>query len=69
MTRALVAGLESSSTFAEAKSITSLLETTPYWEAGFDDRVRGAVRDNRQVSEAFGVPERIEALIAKQTPL
>jgi hypothetical protein len=54
-----------SGSFAEAKSNMKLLEEIEVWDAAFPARLRSALKHNSQISGAFGVPERVEALLKK----
>ena len=65
MAEALVALLEQADSFPAAKSRTSLLGGVDYWDATLTQRVRAAVEANGQVREAWGVPARLETLIAR----
>jgi len=62
---ALVARLEQSDTFAEAKTNIGLLEEVAYWDASLSDRCLAAIESNGQVSASFRVPERIKRLIGR----
>jgi TIR domain len=64
---ALLRGFEESATFADAKYNMNLLELNDYWEASFSDRLRKARDENDQVTNAYGIPERIDTLILKHT--
>lgn len=63
VTEALVANLEQSCSFDEAKDNIALLEDATYWDTSFDGRLKGAIESNRQIRESWGVPERIRRLI------
>jgi nucleoside 2-deoxyribosyltransferase len=65
MAEVLVGLFEESGSFAEAKARIGYLEELDTWEPSFSNRIRGAVENNRQVSESFGVPKRVEALLEK----
>lgn len=54
-----------SGTFAAAKSNMKLLEDLEVWDAAFPARLRSALKHNSQISDSFGVPERVDALIQK----
>jgi hypothetical protein len=64
---ALLQGFHDSPSFKDAKYNIWLLESNDYWDATFPERLRKARDENDQVSEAFGVPERIDRLIKKHT--
>lgn len=62
----VVVGLfESSWSFAAAKQHMDYLEELEIWEPSFSSRIRAASQSNSQVSGAWGVPERVEALVKK----
>jgi len=65
MAKALVRRLEDSSSYQQAKDNMSQLEDVKYWDPQLTERIRAAVQANSQVSDAYGVPERVEALIEK----
>lgn len=62
---ALVARLEQSDSYAEAKTNIGLLEEVTYWDSSFDDRCLAAIESNSQVKDSFGVPGRINRLIGQ----
>lgn len=62
---ALVARLEQSDSFAEAKTNIGLLEELTYWDSSLDDRCLAAIESNSQVRDSFGVPGRIKRLIGQ----
>lgn len=69
-TQALIAGalvrlLEESNDFASAKERVGYLEELEAWDPSFSARLKGALKSNSQVSDAWGVPDRINALIPK----
>jgi hypothetical protein len=61
----VVSLFEGSGSFAEAKTHAGWLGELTTWEPSFTKRIRAAVKDNRQVSGSFGVPERVERLLRK----
>jgi hypothetical protein len=63
MAQAVIAKLESSGSWAGAKDAMSLIEKLSYWDDTLISRVRTALAENKQVREAFGVPERIDRFI------
>ena len=65
MAEGLVSLLEQAARFTAAISTTGLLEQVDYWDAALTRRVRAAIESNSQVSGAYGVPRRLEALIAR----
>jgi hypothetical protein len=65
MAEVLVGLFEASISFAEAKARMTFLEELEVWDPAFSVRVKSAVKNNEQVSYSWGVPERVEKLIAK----
>jgi nucleoside 2-deoxyribosyltransferase len=65
MSEVVVGLFEQSGSFAAAKSHIGYLEELEYWEPPFSTRIRSAAKGNSQVSESWGVPERVNALIKK----
>jgi hypothetical protein len=65
MADVLVGLFEASISFAEAKAKMKFLEELEVWDPAYSVRVKSAVRNNEQVSYSWGVPERVEKLIAK----
>jgi TIR domain len=65
MSEVVVRLFEESTSFAEAKSRMGYLERLSLWEPSFSSRLRTAVETNSQISDSWGVPERVEALINK----
>jgi len=65
MAGALVRLLEESNNFASAKERVGYLEELEAWDPSFSARLKGALKSNSQVSEGWGVPDRISALIRK----
>jgi hypothetical protein len=62
----VVVGLfENSWSFAAAKQHMDYLEELEIWEPSFSSRIRAASQSNSQVSGAWGVPQRVEALVKK----
>ncbi|HEX2767667.1 MAG TPA: hypothetical protein VHN12_00120, partial [Geobacteraceae bacterium] len=61
----LVARLEQSDSYAEAKTNIGLLEEVTYWDSSFDDRCLAAIESNSQVKDSFGVPGRVNRLIGQ----
>jgi hypothetical protein len=55
----------SSGSFDQAKSNMSILEKVKYWDSGLSQRARTAIQENDQLSAAWSVPNRLEALIGK----
>lgn len=65
MSEILVGLFEQSVSFAESKARIGHLEKLELWESSFAKRIRSAVDNNSQVSNSFGVPERVEKLAKK----
>ncbi|MDD5450922.1 MAG: toll/interleukin-1 receptor domain-containing protein [Desulfovibrionales bacterium] len=65
MAEALVSLFEQSNTFAAAKEHLSYLEELETWKPSFTSRLKAALRSNSQISDAWGVADRITALIKK----
>lgn len=62
-----VAAFERSGTYAEAKERFKTLEHLKGpWTAGHLRRVEAAAVDNSQIRDAFGVPDRVRALVARE---
>jgi TIR domain-containing protein len=61
---ALVARMEQSDSFAEARDNIALLEKVTYWDKSFNGRLEAAIESNGQISGAWGVPDRIKRLIS-----
>jgi hypothetical protein len=54
-----------SGSYSTAKERIGLLEKLKVWKSGYSSRVIQAAKDNSQVRESWGVPDRIEKLIEK----
>jgi hypothetical protein len=65
MGEVIVGLFEQSGSFAAAKSNMSLLEGMEWWDPSFSTRIRAAAQDNRQITDAIGVPLRVEQLVKK----
>ncbi len=65
---ALISRLAASSSYAAAKLNCLLFEALTTWKSEYKKRLRQAAKENSQVMGSYGVPERIEALIAKCDP-
>ncbi|SRR6266496_2212008 len=65
MSEILIGLFEDSRSFARAKERIGYLEDLTSWEPSFSTRIRSAVKNNSQISESWGVPERVEALAKK----
>ena len=65
MSEVVVTLFEESGSFAESKERIGLLEELEAWDPSSSARLRATVQSNNQVSDAWGVPQRVEKLIAK----
>lgn len=65
LARGVIATFEASDSFAEAKRIVGLVEALEYWGPDFSVRIQKAAENNGQIQSSWGVPERVEALVAK----
>jgi hypothetical protein len=65
MSEVLIGIFEESGSFAEAKEHVGYLEELEVWEPSFSTRIRSASKNNSQISGAWGVPSRVEALLEK----
>lgn len=65
MTESIVRMFENSSTFAEAKRVMGYLEELESWDQSFSSRINYAAEMNGQIASSFGVPARVQKLIAK----
>ena len=61
----LVDLFEQSGSFEEAKMRIGFLEELEHWEPSYPVRLLSAVKGNAQAADAWGVPEKVEALIKK----
>jgi hypothetical protein len=67
VTKAVVNRFTGAQNWAHSKSLISVLEESEYWESEFVPQLKMAVKTNYEVSQSFGVPERVTALIAKRS--
>jgi len=67
MAAGLVTAFEASPSFAVAKATSTNLSLATSWSPQLAERVRKAVRENEQISGAWGVRERVETLLGKLT--
>jgi len=65
MATVLLSLFENSGTFEGAKTRIGFLEEMEIWEPSFATRIGAALRTNTQISNSWGVPERVKALIQK----
>jgi hypothetical protein len=66
LAEALVNLFADSSSFAEAKANSRLLDRVSVWTPGLLSSIQEAVRTNGQISGAFGVPETVKGILNKQ---
>lgn len=50
--------------YEEAKSNMKLLESVEYWDVSLSNVIRKAVKENNQISEAWGISERVNIFIS-----
>lgn len=65
MSEVIVALFESSPNYAEAKRRMVYLEELEDWKLSFSESIISAAKNNLQISDAWGIPERVEALVKK----
>jgi hypothetical protein len=66
MAEIVVTLFENSSSFDAAKTRMTYLEELTIWKPGFAKRIKDAAEDNGQILSAWGVPERVTALLKKK---
>jgi hypothetical protein len=59
----LIGLFEESGSFAQARTRVGYLEELETWDSSFSNRIRGAVENNPQVADSWGVPKRVGALL------
>lgn len=57
-----------SNSYAEAKANCGLVEALVVWKPEYKARLRDAAANNSQIKHSWGVPERIERLLAARDP-
>jgi len=67
MAEVLVRLFEQSNSFAAAKLYIGYLEELDVWDPSFTARINKAVEENPQISDSWGVPQRVAALAAAQS--
>lgn len=67
MAEVLVTLFEDSTSFAIAKERIGYLEDLEVWNASFIPRIKAAVKSNSQISDSWGVPDRVKELAKKWT--
>ena len=65
MSKAMVHHFINSETWAQAKERIRFLDLLEYWEPAFSGDIRTALKNNFQISNAFGVPAKVESLLVK----
>jgi nucleoside 2-deoxyribosyltransferase len=65
MAEILVGLFEQSTSYTATKTNIGYLEELEIWEPAFSKRLRAAAKSNSQVSDAWGVEGRIDALVKK----
>ena len=65
ISRAVVECFAKSESFSDAKMNMGLLEELSYWDVSLSKRVDSAMEENSQIKDAFGVPRRLQQLIAR----
>jgi len=65
MADAIVSTFVDSRFFAQAKEFMGHLEELQVWDPSYAKRLHSAVKNNHQVAESFGVPDRVARLIKK----
>lgn len=68
MRESLVVALEKSWSFAASKTLAPKIEAVDFFTSNQLDRLEAACKNNGQVVDAFGVPERIRRLIQRFRP-
>jgi hypothetical protein len=68
MADAIIDKFISSNSFGAAKANCRLVEELTSWKPDYKARLREAVANNGQISGSWGVPNRIEVLLAKRDP-
>jgi len=66
MSGVLVELFEESGTFAQAKERIGYLEELGVWEPSFSARISTAAETNSQITQSWGVPGRVKALVDKR---
>lgn len=65
MSEVLVGLFEECGSFADAKERIGYLEELDLWEPSFSSRLSSTAKGNSQISAAWGVPGRVDALVKK----
>lgn len=65
MGEVLVRLFEQSASYANSKTWLSYLEELESWQPSFADRIQAALGNNSQISESWGVADRVTALVKK----
>jgi hypothetical protein len=67
ISEAVIHMFEESESYARAKTLIALVEELSSWDTSYNSRLRKAVKNNRQVREAIGVPEAVERIAKKRS--
>jgi TIR domain len=65
MAEVLVTLFEESTSFAGSKARIGYLEELEVWDASFVPRIKAALKSNSQISDSWGVPDRVKVLAKK----
>ncbi len=68
MQEALIVGLEKSPSFDASKAVAKKIAGLKYISAEQLSRMEAAVKENDQVAQSFGVPERIKQIVQRFKP-
>lgn len=68
MAEVAISLFEQSGSFQAAKDRMNYLEELVFWEPTYSIRIMAAAASNGQIASAFGVPERVDAIVKKNTP-
>jgi hypothetical protein len=68
MREALIVGLEKAPSFAASKAIAGKMQGLKYFTTEQLTRMESACKDNDQVTQSFGVPERLQKIVLRFKP-
>src|SRR5690606_8560374 len=66
MAEIVITLFENSGSFEAAKTRMTYLEELTVWKPGFAKRIKEAAEHNSQIASAWGIPERVTALLKKK---
>lgn len=66
MADVLITLFEKSGSFSSAKERIGYLEDMEHWDSSYAGRLESAVKNNGQISDSWGVPERVAALLRER---